>query len=68
MGLYTRKTSGSQQHPLFKFLTDKDRNGHFNRDVTGPRNKFVVWTDGELIGVLGAQTRLGGSAMSSLLQ
>ena len=66
-GLYTRKTSGSQQHPLFKFLTDKERNGHFNRDISGPGNKFFVWTDGELMGVLGPQTRLGSPAMISLL-
>jgi len=67
-GLYTRKTSGSQQHPLFKFLTDKDKNGHFDNDVSGPRNKFVVWTSGELIGVLGGHSRLGGIAMNGLLQ
>ena len=67
-GLYTRKTSGSQQHPLFKFLTDKEKNGHFDQDVLEPRNKFFIWTNGELTGVLGAPTKLGGSAMSSLLQ
>ena len=67
-GLYTRKTSGSQQHPLFKWLTDKNYNGHFDLDVSGPRSKFVVWTGGELIGVLAAATRLGGNAMNGLLQ
>lgn len=67
-GLYTRKTSGSQQHGLFQWLTNKDKNGHFNNDVTGPRMKFFVWTDGNLDGVLGAQTKLGGIAMSGLIQ
>ena len=67
-GLYTRKTSGSQQHPLFKWLTDKAKNDHFGNDITGPRNKFIVWTDGELIGVLGAPTRIGGSTINDLLQ
>jgi glutathione peroxidase len=67
-GMYTRKSSGSQQHALFKWLTDKTRNGHFEKDVSGPRNKFVVWTDGGLIGVLGEQTRIGGSTLNSLLQ
>ena len=67
-GLYTRKTSGSQQHPLFKWLTDKAKNDHFNKDITGPRNKFIVWTDGKLIGVLGAPTRIGGSVVNDLLQ
>lgn len=67
-GMYTRKTSGTQQHPLFRFLTDKDGNGHFDKDVSGPRCKFFIWTNGELTGVLGPQTMLGGSTMNSLLQ
>ena len=67
-GIYTRKTSASQQHPLFKWLTTKDNNGHFDQDVSGPRNKFIVWTDGELVGVLSAQTKIGGTTMNSLLQ
>lgn len=67
-GLYTRKTSGSQQHPLFKWLTNKAKNDHFDRDVSGPKNKFIVWTNGELIGVLGPQTRIGGSTVNGLLQ
>lgn len=67
-GFYTRKTSGSQQHPLFKWLTDKNKNDHFSNDITGPRNKFIVWTNGELIGVLGAPTRISSSTVNDLLQ
>lgn len=67
-GLYTRKTSGAQQHPLFKWLCDKDRNGHFNNDVDGPGCKFFVWTDGALTGVLGAFTKMSSSVVNELLQ
>lgn len=67
-GVYTRKISGNQQHPLFKWLTDKSKNDHFDIDVTGVNNKFIVWTTGELIGVLGAQTKIGGATMTSLLE
>jgi glutathione peroxidase len=67
-GLYTRETSGSQQHGLFQWLTDKNKNGHFDIDVTGPRMKFFIWTDGNLDGVLSAPTKLGGIAMQGLLQ
>ena len=67
-GLYSRKTSGTQQHPLFRWLTDHNRNSHFDNDVTGPGSKFIVWADGELTGVLEPTTRLGGSVMHSLLQ
>lgn len=67
-GLYTRKTSGSQQHPLFSWLTDKNKNGSLNQDVTGARNKFFVWTDGQLLAALGAQVKIGGSTMNSLIE
>lgn len=67
-GLYSRKTTGNQQATLFRWLTDKDENGHFNNDVTGPGNKFIVWTDGELVAVLEADTRLGGPTINNILQ
>lgn len=67
-GLYTRKTSGPLQHSLFKWLTDKSKNGHFDNDVEGPRQKFVVWTDGKLIGVVGPQLRISSNTMNNLLQ
>ena len=67
-GLYTRKSSGNQQHPLFKWLTDKNRNNHFDRDVAGPNNKFIVWSNGELIGVLESQTKIGSNTVNELLQ
>lgn len=67
-GLFTRKTSGSQQHPLFKWLTDKNLNDHFDRDISGPGDKFIIWTTGELIGVIGSQTRIGTSTVNELLQ
>lgn len=67
-GVHTRKTSGNQQHPLFKFLTDKDKNGHFDKDIDGPGNKFIVWKNGDLLGVVGAQIHIGGLTMNYLLQ
>ena len=67
-GMYTRKTSGNQQHALFRWLTDKNRNDHFNKDVLGPKSKFIVWTDGELVGVLGAPVKIGSSTINNLLQ
>jgi glutathione peroxidase len=67
-GMYTRKTSGAQQHSLFKWLTDKNLNGQMNIDVTGARCKFLVWTDGELTGVLGSNTKMNGVAMRGLFE
>lgn len=67
-GYYTRKTSGSQQQGLFKWLTSKDSNNHFDQDVAGPGNKFIIWTDGALVGILNVQTRVGGATLHNLLQ
>jgi glutathione peroxidase len=67
-GIYTRKTSGSQQHTFFKWLTDKTKNGHFDQDVAGPRQKFMVWTDGELTASMVARTRLSSPTINELLQ
>lgn len=66
-GMYTRKISGTGQHPLFAWLTDKNKNNTFNQDVTGPGNKFIVWKDGELTSVLGAPVKLGGHTINDLL-
>ncbi len=67
-GIYTRKTSGSQQHKLFKWLTHQSRNGYFNEDVDGPSMKFLLRANGDLMGVLKKRSRLGGTAMQRMLQ
>ncbi len=67
-GLYTRKSSTNNQHPLFRWLTEKSRNDHFETDVYAPGDKFIVWINGELIAVLGAQTRIGSSVVNEILQ
>jgi glutathione peroxidase-family protein len=64
-GLYTRKTSGSQQHGLFKWLTTDTQNGNFNIDVTGPGNKFFVTSTGVLYGAL---TKMWGTSVQRTLQ
>lgn len=66
-GLYTRKTSGSQQHGLFKWLTTESMNTTFNIDVTGPGNKFFVSSGGSLFGVLVPQTKMWGLSVQRTL-
>ncbi len=66
-GLRTRRNAGGQQHSLFKWLTDKNKNGHFDQDVTGPGQKFLVRRNGELFGVLGAQVRISSPAINRML-
>lgn len=67
-GVFTRQTSGSQQHALFQWLTDKNKNGSLSKDVSGPGNKFFVWTDGKLLAALGAEVKIGGSTLRNLIE
>ena len=67
-GLYTRKTSGAQQHALFKWLTDVAENEVFDMDVDGPQFKFFVKENGELYGVLQTQIKISSNAVNRTLE
>jgi glutathione peroxidase-family protein len=67
-GLYTRKTSGSQQQGLFKWLTTDSLNGIFDNDIVGPGHKFFVKVSGDLYGQLSPQTKISGHAVQRTLQ
>jgi glutathione peroxidase-family protein len=67
-GLYTRKTSGSQQYPLFQWLTHSGQNDVFDIDVIGPNHKFFVKENGELFGVLIPQSKISGISVQKTLQ
>jgi glutathione peroxidase len=67
-GMYTRKTSGTNQHGLFKWLTNDALNNIFNADVTGPWQKFFISTTGELFGELAPQTRISSAAVQRTLR
>lgn len=57
-GIYTRKTSGANQAPLMQWLTQKEKNRHFNNDASGVGTKFFVSEGGRLYAVLPPQTSL----------
>ncbi|MCW5958657.1 MAG: glutathione peroxidase [Pyrinomonadaceae bacterium] len=40
---------GEDQHPLYKFLTDKEQNGEFGGDITWNFNKFLANEKGEIV-------------------
>lgn len=67
-GLYTRKTSGTQQHPLFRWLTTVSQNEVFDIDVEGPGFKFFTKQNGELYGVLKPHTKVSSIAVQRTLQ
>lgn len=66
-GLSTRKTSGSQQHPLFKWLTDVNKNEIFDVHITSPGYKFFVNETGKLYGLLLPQTKIGSKSVQKIL-
>jgi glutathione peroxidase len=66
-GIRVKKTSGSSQSLVFQWLTDKERNGHFNTDVQGPGHKFFVNEQGVLYAVIGARTKLTHPVIDKIL-
>jgi glutathione peroxidase-family protein len=47
-----QKGSGTNQIPLFQWLTTMDQNTHFGRDVEGDGQLFVISKKGSLYGVI----------------
>lgn len=66
-GLYTRKSSGSQQHGLFQWLTHVTHNEIFDVEVGGVGHQFYVMPDGKLYGVLQAQFSVGSRTANKVL-
>lgn len=67
-GLHTRKSSGVQQHPLFRWLTNANQNGIFDIDVEGPGHKYFSKRNGQLYGVLIPPSKISGQSVQKTLQ
>jgi glutathione peroxidase-family protein len=67
-GLYTHKSSGIQQHALFKWLTNASQNEVFDIDASGPGFKFFANAVGELYYVMHPQTKISGTSVQKALQ
>jgi glutathione peroxidase len=65
-GLHTRKSSS--QEPLFKWLTDKDLNRHFDLDVEGAGQQFFISETGNLYGVIDPEARMSNKIFNKLIQ
>jgi glutathione peroxidase len=50
------RSSGYEQHPLFKWLTDSKLNGHFDGDLDRTGTYFLVNAEGKLYAVLPEDT------------
>ena len=54
----TRKDSTMLQSPLMQWLTNKNKNGHFDQEPKGAGHKFVVDETGDLYAVMPPQAQL----------
>ncbi|HMH20211.1 MAG TPA: hypothetical protein VK563_00475 [Puia sp.] len=66
-GMHTRKNTESAQNPLFKWLTDAGRNGHFDQDAGGVNQKFLIDQLGYLCGVYDARTGLSLRSIQKIM-
>jgi glutathione peroxidase len=66
-GMHTRKIS-SGQHSIFKWLTKKEWNQHFDNDVEGAGEQFFINENGELYGVLDPEVRWSNIIFNRLVQ
>lgn len=67
-GVYTRKSSGLNQHDLFRWLTHENENEHFDLDASEPGAKFFISPSGELYGVLSPATRIWGLSVQKTIR
>ena len=49
---------GSDQHPLYTYLTDKTSNPEFGGKISWNFNKFLISNDGKIINRFGSRTKL----------
>jgi glutathione peroxidase len=67
-GMYTRKASGNNQDQIFKWLTDKNQNGHLDDDVQGIGSQFFISPAGELYGETGPEAKFSNHVFNRLVQ
>lgn len=60
-------TKGTGQSSLFQWLTNKDKNHHFDQDVQGVGSKFFVDEEGDLYAVMGPNLALTNPLMDRIL-
>ena len=65
-GMNTRKAS-PYQSALFHWLTYADENGHFDEDIIGTGEKFIIATDGTLHGLISPDALCDPETIQQLL-
>lgn len=60
--------TGSDQHPLYRFLTNKKTNPEFGGDITWNFNKFLISRDGKVIGRFGSKDKPDDPAVIAAIE
>lgn len=60
--------TGSDQHPLYRFLTNKKTNPEFGGDITWNFNKFLISRDGKVIGRFGPKDKPDDPAVIAAIE
>jgi len=67
-GMHTHKSSGTEQHALFVWLTNAGQNGHFEEEAGSPGQMYFINELGELYGVFGPGTKWSNKVLNRMLQ
>ena len=59
---------GDQMHPLFKFLSDKKLNGHFNSSPRWNFHKYLINQEGEVVDYFYSFTKPNSSKIKKKIQ
>lgn len=62
-GMTVKNNSGDSQSLLFQWLTNKDKNRHFNQDIVNAGHKFFIDEAGELYAVFNSKIKLSHPAI-----
>jgi glutathione peroxidase-family protein len=65
--MHTRKGAEQKQHELFSWLTHKQKNTHFDLDVSGTGQSFFINDHGQLYAVINPETKLTQRIIKKIL-
>lgn len=63
----THKSSGSDQEGLFQWISSADKNGYFEKEITGTGSMFFISGTGELSGFFGPEAKWSNKVINRML-
>ena len=66
--MFTHISSGEQQSELFQWLTQAEKNGHFEEEVKGAGEMYFINEQGDLYGVFGPEAMWSNKILNRMMQ